>query len=113
MIYKISKERSLQVYTGSNEIVEYKKKEYWMNEGISKEFRVIAISSYLEARRQEWCNQSDTEQVIVRAAYILTAMLNVQNVVDVANVTINGETDRITLATDEVPTLGAVTLTEG
>lgn len=27
---------------------EYKKKEYWMNEGISKEFRVIAISSYLE-----------------------------------------------------------------
>ena len=72
-----------------------------------------AISSYLEARRQEWCNQSDTEQVIVRAAYILTAMLNVQNVIDVANVTINGETDRITLETDEVPTLGTVSLTEG
>lgn len=72
-----------------------------------------AINSYLEARRQEWCNQSDTEQVIVRAAYILTAMLNVQNVIDVANVTINGETDRITLETDEVPTLGTVSLTEG
>ena len=71
-----------------------------------------AISSYLEARRQEWCKQSDTEQVIVRAAYILPAMLNVQNVVDVANITINGETDRISLETDEVPTLGAVTLTE-
>lgn len=27
---------------------EYRKKEYWMKEGISKEFRVIAISSYLE-----------------------------------------------------------------
>ena len=27
---------------------DYIKKEYWMSEGISKEFRVIAISSYLE-----------------------------------------------------------------
>lgn len=72
-----------------------------------------AIADYLEARRKEWCNQSDTEQVIVRAAYILTAMLNVQNVTDVADVRINKETDRLTLQTDECPVIGTVTLTEG
>lgn len=32
---------------------DYIKKEYWMNEGISKEFRVIAISSYLESHFAE------------------------------------------------------------
>lgn len=72
-----------------------------------------AVDSYLAERRKEWCSQSDTEQVIVRAAYILTAILGVQNVVDVSGVTINGDTDRITMTTEEVPTLGTVSLTEG
>lgn len=72
-----------------------------------------ALEAYFEARRKEWCQQSDTEQVVVRTAYVLTAMLGVQNIVDVTDVRVNGELDRITLKTDECPILGELTLTEG
>lgn len=72
-----------------------------------------AIETYLLARRQEWCGQKDTEQVIVRTAYLLMTMLNVPNVIDIADVMINGYPDKLVLESDEVPVLGPVTLTEG
>ena len=72
-----------------------------------------AVSGYLLERRKEWCKQSDTDQVAVRVAYILTAMLSVANVTDVTSVKANGQIDKIILPTDAVPTLGTVTLKAG
>lgn len=71
-----------------------------------------AVNEYLEDRRKEWCKQSDTEYIVIRVAFILTAMLSVQNVIDVSNVKVNEEAERIMLNTDEVPILGEITLTE-
>lgn len=72
-----------------------------------------AVSAYLTERRKEWCEQNDTEQITVRVAYILTAMLSVPNVTDITEVTANGQTDKVVLQTDEVPTVGTITLKAG
>lgn len=69
-----------------------------------------AVESYLLEQRESWIKQSDTEYIVVRCAFILAAILNVTNVVDVTNLTVNGETDRVTLASDAVPVIGDLTL---
>ena len=72
-----------------------------------------AVENYLLEQRTEWTKQDDTESVVVRCAFILAAILNVTNVIDVTDLKVNGETDRITLGTDEVPVIGELTLTTG
>lgn len=72
-----------------------------------------AVENYLLEQRTEWTKQDDTESVVVRCAFILAAILNVTNVIDVTDLKVNGETDRITLGTDEVPIIGELTLTTG
>ena len=71
-----------------------------------------AINEYLEERRKEWCKQSDTTYLVIRVAFILTAILSLQNIIDVSNVKVNDETERLLLNSDEVPILGEIKLTE-
>ena len=68
------------------------------------------IGSYLQTRRKAWTDESDRENLVIRTAYILDALLNTPLVEDVTNVTANGAADHLALASDEVPILGAVTL---
>lgn len=69
-----------------------------------------AVETYLSERRKEWTTQSEKEGITVRAAFILAAILNIKNVTDVTDITINGHDDRITLEPDEVPVMGSVTV---
>lgn len=73
---------------------------------------VAKIKSYLENLRQSWCNQSDKEFLTARSAYIESNILSVAGVVDVTNSLVNGVT-KYEMATDAVPVIGTVTLTEG
>lgn len=68
------------------------------------------IGSYLQTRRKAWTDESDRENLVIRTAYILDALLNTPLVEDVTNVTANGAADHLALASDEVPILGTVTL---
>lgn len=72
-----------------------------------------SISAYLQTLRKNWCNQKDTEFIIVRTSYVQNAILSVPNVLDAIEVTVNGKSDRLVLKTDEVPTMGNVELKEG
>ena len=69
-----------------------------------------SVGTYLQKRRKDWADEGDREHLVIRAAFILDAILNTPLVEDVTNVTINGATDRISLASEEVPTLGTLTL---
>lgn len=71
------------------------------------------ISAYLLSLRQSWCNQSEKDFVSVRPSAIMVKVLSVTGVADVTNVTINGQTTKLDIATDAVPLMGTVTLTEG
>lgn len=75
-----------------------------------KEAIKTVVEEYLSERRKEWTTQDSTTGVIVRAAFILAAILKVPNITDVTDITINGHADRIELSADEVPVLGEVTL---
>lgn len=75
-----------------------------------KEAIKSAVEVYLSEQRKEWTTQSEKEGITVRAAFILAAILNIKNVTDVVNITINGQEDRITLNPDEVPVMGSVTV---
>ncbi|MFC6545372.1 baseplate J/gp47 family protein [Cohnella cellulosilytica] len=67
------------------------------------------IDAYLLELRQDWANQ---QQLIVRTAQIDARMLTVQGVEDVADTEINGVAANLTLAADEIPELGTVTINE-
>lgn len=69
------------------------------------------IGAYLKDRRIEWCTQTDTQYVTVRSAFILSKILEIPNIQD-ANVSLKGGVLKIELDTDEVPTLGSLSLTE-
>ena len=67
------------------------------------------IDEYLLELRQDWANQA---QLIVRVAQIEARILTVQGVVDVTSTLINGTASNVTLASDEIPELGTVTVHE-
>ncbi len=67
------------------------------------------IDAYLLELRQDWANQ---QQLIVRTAQIDARMLTVQGVEDVTDTEINGVAANLTLAADEIPELGTVTINE-
>lgn len=71
------------------------------------------IAEYLEKQRMQWCKDDDKTQLIIRTAVISADALEITNMLDVTDVTVNGHTDRLFLNTDEVPVLGTVTLKEG
>lgn len=65
------------------------------------------IDAYLLELRKDWANQT---QITVRTAQIDARILTVQGVDDVNGTEINGAAANLTLGTDEIPLLGAVTI---
>ncbi|WP_127531189.1 baseplate J/gp47 family protein [Paenibacillus kobensis] len=70
-------------------------------------FITAAIQEYLTDLRKSWANQS---QLVVRIALIEGAILTVPGVIDVAGTLLNGAANNLTLAQDEIPLLGTVTI---
>jgi len=66
-----------------------------------------AIQAYLTDLRKSWANQS---QLVVRVALVEGAVLNVPGVIDVAGTKLNGLAGNLTLAQDEIPLMGTVTI---
>lgn len=78
------------------------------NEGYSWERlqadAVSAIEEYLLSMRKVW----EGGGLVVRVAQIENRLLNLDGVVDIADTTVNGGTDNIVIASDEVPVLGGI-----
>lgn len=66
-----------------------------------------AIEPYLLGLRKVW---EGTQGIIVRVALIEAAILAVPGVVDIANTTLNGSAQNVTLTDEQIPVLGTVTL---
>lgn len=71
-----------------------------------------AIKNYLLSLRQNWCGQSEKEYCTVRTSLLIVKILDVTGVVDVTDITVNGDANKCNLETNEVPEIGTVTLTE-
>ena len=69
---------------------------------------VEAIEAYLLEMRQVWEN-SDKTPLVVRVAQIENRLLNLEGVLDVADTTVNGSTENLTLEQEELPVFGGVT----
>lgn len=78
-----------------------------ISESSLKEKIKIAVNGYLLKLRQEW---EDTTALIVRKAQIESLILSVDDVIDVSNVTLNGETSNILLDEFEIPILKEVVI---
>lgn len=80
-----------------------------------------AIEAYLLTVRQAWATNTSSTAVVYEAnvylARVTAAIVGVEGVVNATNVTLNGGTADLTLTengtTQQVPTLGTVTLTAG
>ncbi|RKN85862.1 baseplate J/gp47 family protein [Paenibacillus ginsengarvi] len=68
-----------------------------------------AIDMYLLELRRDWANQS---QLTVRVAQIDARILTVPGVEDVADTELNGSATNVTMAADEIPVSGGVTIDE-
>ncbi|WP_018750214.1 baseplate J/gp47 family protein [Paenibacillus sanguinis] len=66
-----------------------------------------AMTAYLLGLRQGWAH---AEQIIVRVALIEAAILQVPGVIDVTETRLNGAAGNLTLAADEIPQMGTVTV---
>lgn len=64
-----------------------------------------AINEYHKELRQSW---SKEESVIVRVAQITVKILKIEGIIDVNTVMINGKTENLELAYDEIPEMGIV-----
>lgn len=73
-----------------------------LKENIEKE-----VNNYLLELRKEW---EDSNSLIVRKARIEALILNIEGVLDVSNVTLNGGTENISLKEFEVPVLKEVVI---
>ncbi|ASS76808.1 phage tail protein [Tumebacillus algifaecis] len=65
------------------------------------------VAAYLLSLRTSW---KDQQSLVVRISQIEARILNVSGVVDVTGTTLNGTAANITLNSDEIPTLGTVTI---
>lgn len=65
-----------------------------------------ACSAYILELQKSW---KDHDYLVVRLSGFENKILDVTSVLDIANVTINGEAKNIQLGTYEIPTLGTVT----
>lgn len=66
-----------------------------------------AVAAYLLELRKDWANQ---QQLIVRTAQIDARILTVPGIEDVTGTEINGAAANLTLGSDEIPLIGAVTI---
>ncbi|PYI57014.1 baseplate J/gp47 family protein [Paenibacillus flagellatus] len=66
-----------------------------------------AVSDYLLSLRQAW---KDETQLVVRVSQIEARILGVDGVDDVTATKINGSGNNLTLGTEQIPTMGTVTI---
>lgn len=70
---------------------------------------VNTVNNYFLELNQDWENQAN---IIVRISQIETRILNISGIIDIQNVTINGETSNYTVGANNIPVLGAITPAE-
>lgn len=94
-----------QVKININLPITYEAEHRWetVEEGVKK-----TIESYLAELRRGWKNK---DQLVVRIAFIESRVLDVHGVLDVQNVTLNGQASNIVIGQYELPILGEVTAT--
>lgn len=68
-----------------------------------------AIEAYLLGLRKNWVNEP---QLVVRVALIEAAILGVSGIIDIANTTLNGSAENVTLGEEEIPTMGTVVIND-
>lgn len=66
-----------------------------------------AIESYFDSVRQKW-KSSGTSPLIVRVAYIESAVLDVEGIVDISGTTLNGKDANVEVSPYNVPMVGTV-----
>lgn len=67
---------------------------------------INTVNNYFLELNQDWENQAN---IIVRISQIETRILNISGIIDIQNVTINGETSNYTVGANNIPILGAIT----
>ena len=67
------------------------------------------LNAYLLSLRQSWKDEVTTT---VRISQIESRILTVSGILDVSETTLNGATSNVTLTSDQIPTMGTVTLSE-
>lgn len=70
---------------------------------------VNTVNNYFLELNQDWENQAN---IIVRISQIETRILNISGIIDIQNVTINGETSNYTVGANNIPVLGTITPAE-
>lgn len=78
--------------------------EGWTWEDVEA-YVLSAIDSYFSELATGW---ADTDNLILRVSQIETRLLNVAGVIDIADTTINGATQNLTLSVDSIPKRGDV-----
>lgn len=69
------------------------------------------VEDYLLSLRKEWASAEYTDRTVVYISRIMAVVLGVPGVTDVSAVTVNGNENNLTLAWDQIPTVGTITLT--
>lgn len=79
-----------------------------------KEELTKRIEERLKARRKEWTTQDETQFLTVRTSIITSLAVDLDKVVDVGDIKINGQkVKRLDLQPNQIPKLGTVTLIKG
>lgn len=71
------------------------------------------LTNYFKSLKQTWCKQTETDTITIRTSLIMMHMLLVSGIMDVTGIKVNDSSDRVTLDTAAVPSVGTLTLTEG
>ena len=81
------------------------------NWGNTAEQIKAAIESYLLSLRQTWKDGKETDFITVYISKLESAVLDVQGVVDIQNTMLNTSAANLILKTNQIPTMGEVTVT--
>ena len=64
-----------------------------------------AIQDYLYTLRYSW---ADSSSIVIRLAQIETLLYSITGVNDISNITINGESENLTLSSNQIPIYGGI-----
>lgn len=67
-----------------------------------------AIDGYLETVRRSWSELNESETPMVYLSKLQAAILDVEGILDIRSTLINGKSESLALAADEIPILGDV-----
>lgn len=65
-----------------------------------------AVSEYIAELAAEW---KDSSSIVVRRAVVESKLLGITGIIDIADVTLNGDEENVTTTTHQVPILGTIT----